>query len=74
MNRQKFIWEFDDLVDTGLFTPEVLQYIRNVIDDVMKTKIAEKICGDHPFEILIFPNGNLILTRKDRDMIIERRH
>jgi len=38
-----YIWDFEDLKDSNLFTNEQLQYIRETLDDVLITKQSVKI-------------------------------
>lgn len=70
-SKENPFWEFEDVVEIGLFTDVQLQQIRDVLDDVMKNKKPEKVfTKSSNFEVQIYPNGNMLITKKDTGKLI----
>lgn len=66
MQNKEIFYCYDDLVEWKIFQETHLEQIKSVLRDVLLNKKPEKITFDSlNVWIYIFPNGNMVLVKKD---------
>jgi len=72
-DKKNLFWDYEDLVDSELFSNKQLQQIRDTLDYVIVNKKEQKIFTEGSnFEIFIWTNGNMTLCKKDSGELIAK--